>query len=210
MERVDCHPDTGHSEARCLERGCIQCDAEVPDKNTPTCFFPRNYGYKMVGEPVNTGHGFRAQLQRSTTSTLFGGDINDLIVEADFQSDYRLRIKITGEQPRWEVPLQIAPPATNLTNDPLYDIQFENEPVFSFKITRKATGTVIFDSSLTGFTFSDQFIQIGFKLPSRNVYGIGENEQPTFRHSFENRPRWILWAKDQPPQVGFPNKYVHL
>ncbi|CAL8087113.1 unnamed protein product [Orchesella dallaii] len=204
-ERIDCHPDSGNTEAECLQRGCTYCPASIPDQNTPTCFFPRNWGYKMVGEPVNTGHGFRVALERITTSTVFGGDSNELNVEVDFQSDYRLRLKITDNQPRWEVPLKIDPPATNATN-PLYDVIFVNEPVFSLKVVRKATGTVIFDSSLGGFNFADQFIQIGFKLPSRNVYGIGENEQHTFRHSFEKRPLFGLWARDQAPS-GNANMY---
>lgn len=200
-ERVDCHPDKNASEERCLQRGCTYCPASIPDQNTPTCFFPRNYGYKMVGEPVNTGHGFRVELERATTSTLFGGDANSLTVEIDFQSDYRLRVRISDDKPRWEVPLKIDPPAGDLTNDPLFDVRFVNEPVFSFKIIRKNTATVILDSSLGGFTFADQFIQLGFKLPSRNVYGIGENEQSSLRHSFEKRPLWGLWAKDQAPSV---------
>jgi len=154
----------------------------------------------MAGEPVNTGHGFRVALERMTTTTLFGGDINELTLEVDFQSDYRLRVKISANEPRWEVPLQIDPPAANATNL-LYDVIFVNEPVFSLKVVRKATGTVLFDSSLGGFNFADQYIQIGFKIPSRNVYGIGENEQHSFRHSFEKRPLYGLWARDQPPAV---------
>jgi len=78
---------------------------------------------------------------------------------------------------------------------------FTNTPVFSFRVVRKATGTVLFDTSLGGFNFADQFISLGIKLPSRNVYGIGENEQKTFRHNFEEFIRWPLWAKDQPPDV---------
>jgi hypothetical protein len=109
-------------------------------------------------------------------------------------------LKITDGKPRWEVPLQIDPPTGGNANR-LYDIIFTNVPVFSFKVLRRSTGTTLFDSSLGGFTFSDQFLQLGIKLPSRNVYGIGENEQPSFRHEFHWN-KWILWAKDNAPDVN--------
>jgi maltase-glucoamylase len=61
--------------------------------------------------------------------------------------------------------------------------------------------TVLFDTSLGGFTFADQFLQFATRLPNRNLYGIGENEQPSFRHSFEKYPNWPLWGRDEPPNV---------
>lgn len=85
--------------------------------------------------------------------------------------------------------------------DPLYNVEFSNDPVFSFRVIRKATGTVIFDTSLGGLTFADQFIQIGIKIPSINAYGIGENEQHTYRHSFNQFQTMALWARDQGPDV---------
>jgi hypothetical protein len=36
----------------------------------------------------------RVELSRANTSTLFGGDASSLTLEAEFQSDYRLRIKV--------------------------------------------------------------------------------------------------------------------
>ena len=111
-----------------------------------------------------------------------------------------LRIKISDAVPRWEVPLKINPPQAPNT-DPLYEVQFEQEPVFSFKVIRKSSGVVIFDTSLGGLTFSDQYIQLAIGIPSKNLFGIGENEQSTFKHSFENRPVWPLWTRDQPPEV---------
>jgi hypothetical protein len=129
----------------------------------------------------------------------------NLKLEAEFQSNSRLRIKISDGSPRWEVPLQIDPPSDGNENR-LYDILFTDIPVFSFKVLRKSTGTTVFDTSLGGFTFADQFIQLGIKLPSRNVYGIGENEQHHFRHSLEKFPNFALWAKDQGPN-GNANMY---
>ena len=109
-------------------------------------------------------------------------------------------VQITDGTPRYEVPLEIDPPHGGNEN-PLYDVQFVNEPAFSFKVVRRSTGTVLFDTSLGGLTFSDQFLQLTTKLPSTNLYGIGENEQGTFKHHFDKYPVWPLFSRDQPPSV---------
>lgn len=85
---------------------------------------------------------------------------------------------------------------------PLFKIEFSNDPVFSFKVIREATGTVVFDTSLGGLTFSNQFIQLGIKIPSTNAYGLGENEQPSYRHDFSKFTSIPLFARDQAPQVS--------
>ena len=43
---------------------------------------------------------------------------------------------------------------------------------------------------MPGFVYSDQFIQIATNLPSTAVYGLGENEQPTYRHDLN----WKTWT----------------
>ena len=47
---------------------------------------------------------------------------------------------------------------------------------------------------------AEQFLQIVSRLPSMDVYGIGENEHHSFRHNF-NFKTWPLFARDQPPSV---------
>ncbi|CAG7728912.1 unnamed protein product, partial [Allacma fusca] len=210
FERIDCHPGpfTGDHKEQCEAMGCISCPAELPDWNVPSCYLPKSYGYRMVGQPENTGNGFRVNLQRATSISMFGSDSEALTLETFYESDYRLRIKITDGTPRYEVPLQVDP-AQPSTGNLLYDVEFSNDPVFAFKVIRRATGTVIFDTSLGGLTFSDQFLQISTRLPNKNLYGIGEVEQLTFRHSFERFPVFALFNKDQPPD-GDANMYgVH-
>jgi alpha-glucosidase len=118
----------------------------------------------------------------------------------DYESNDRLRIKIVDNSTaRFEVPLQINPPASSDISDKKYEVQFSNDPTFSFRVVRTAGGTVLFDTSMGGFTFSEQFLQFSTKLPTKNLYGIGENEQPTFRHNFDNYLNWPLYGRDQPP-----------
>jgi len=100
------------------------------------------------------------------------------------------------------VPIKINPPTTSNEN-PLYDITFHNDTLFSFKVIRKSSGKVIFDSSTTGkFVFADQYLTLSWQTPTENVYGIGENEQHSFKHNFDGTT-WALWARDQPPSVRF-------
>ena len=105
------------------------------------------------------------------------------------------------------MPIQIDPPKGGNDN-PLYDVQFVNDPVFAFKVIRRSSGEVLFDTSLGGFTYADQFLQLTTKLPSTNLFGIGENEQGTFKHHFDKFPVWPLFSRDQPPSVRPKDIYL--
>ena len=133
---------------------------------------------------------------------------------------------------RYEVPHPIGGTLPSKPTNTLYEVFF-NQDVngFHFKVVRKSTGTTVFDTSLPGFIFADQFIQISTRLPSENVYGLGENEQHSYRHDL-NWKRWVgyarwfgksnivrfsflfsnrtlFWCRDQPP-YGTNNMYgVH-
>jgi len=49
----------------------------------------------------------------------------------------------------------------------------------TLQVIRVSTGTVLLDTSLGGFTFSDQFLQIATRVPSNTMYGFGEQEHQT-------------------------------
>ena len=67
-------------------------------KDTFPCFFPDNYGYSLYG-PVSEephGRGLTAILARSANVGSFvGGDFELLKLEVQFQTNERVRIKIT-------------------------------------------------------------------------------------------------------------------
>ena len=56
---------------------------------------------------------------------------------------------------------------------------------FAFQIKRQSNGRILWDTSIGGFVYSDQFLQISTLLPSQNVYGFGENTHQTFKHDFK-------------------------
>ena len=67
----------------------------------------------------------------------------------------------------------------------MYDVVITSSPVFSFQVIRKSTGIVLFDSSLGGLTLTEQFLQIGVKLPSDYLYGLGEHQTEVMRHEMD-------------------------
>lgn len=57
------------------------------------------------------------------------------------------------------------------------DLQFDwsNDPTFSFSVTRRSTGDVLFDTSESVLVYENQFIEFVSALPTDyNVYGLGE------------------------------------
>jgi len=93
-------------------------------------------------------------------------------------------------------------PAVGGNANLLYDIKFSNDPLFSFQVVRKSSGAVLFDSSAGNLIFADQYLTMSWKVPTENVYGIGENEQSTYKHDFSKTATYALWGRDQPPAVN--------
>lgn len=58
-----------------------------------------------------------------------------------------------------------------------------------------------FNSIVPGFTYEDQFLQITTKLPSKNLYGLGEHNHRQFRHNL-NWKRWSIFTRDVAPVVS--------
>jgi alpha-glucosidase (family GH31 glycosyl hydrolase) len=193
-ERIDCHPDYGATVEACVGRGCYWCD-ETPDDGTPYCFMPPEQGYRLV-DIVQTAKGYEVTLTRVNTPSWYGLDFRNVLLEIEFQTDDRLRIKFSdAENSRYEVPLEIPSPDTEAEN-PKYEVTFTSSPVFSFKVTRKSTAAVVFDTSIGGLVLSDQFLQIATRLDSANVYGFGEHEHPSLKHDMD-WVEWAMYARDQ-------------
>ncbi|KAJ8410764.1 hypothetical protein AAFF_G00187210 [Aldrovandia affinis] len=200
-EKFNCHPEDDSDRAKCKARGCIWEESLVP--GVPWCFYPSDYGYTVDTVEVNgSGMSFdihrniKHQAARRTESP----DIDHLRVEIRYLSDHMLQFKVFDPaNKRFEVPVPLDVPSTPATDEStrLYEVTVEMLP-FGIKVVRKRTGTVIWDSSLPGFTFSDLFIQMSTRLPSNYIYGFGETEHPTYRHSLDWHT-WGMFSKDQPP-----------
>ncbi|XP_064418118.1 maltase-glucoamylase [Latimeria chalumnae] len=210
-ERFDCHPEVHASQDKCKKRGCIWKATVTP--RVPHCFYPADYGYSVM-QMRDEIWGKRVQLTRNTAyPDRYGShspSFDKLVLDIMYHNDYMLEFKIyVPNVPRYEVPVPLNIP-NNPANDGserLYEVKIMDKP-FGIQIIRKSTGTIIWDSQLPGFTFSDQFIQMSTRLPSEYIYGIGESEHPTFRHDL-NWHTWAMFAKDQPPGYKMNSYGLH-
>ena len=145
---------------------------------------------------------------KESQPSMFGSDFEFVTVDFEYQTSTRLRVRIAPRnQTRWEVPINISS-QDQTPETKSYAVSVQSSPVFSFQVTRKSSGQILFDGGLGGLVLSDQFLQISGKLPSENIYGFAEHEQPSLRHSVD-WVTWGMWARDHPPE-GDTNLYgVH-
>ncbi|XP_072776104.1 sucrase-isomaltase, intestinal-like [Taeniopygia guttata] len=207
QKRIDCHPQPGASREACEARGCVWCSAGA--SNAPWCFFPEDspYGYARSGSAQQTDKGWRVTLNKRQALSLFGNDISPIVLEVEFQTKDRLRFRLYDpNKQRFEVPLKIDGPGVT-AEEANYEVEFSDDSS-RFRIKRKSTGTVLWDSPLVDLFFSNQFLEITTTVPSTSVYGFGEHEHPTFKHNMDF-VTYGMYARDQPP-TSFANLYgVH-
>ncbi|KAJ7995347.1 hypothetical protein DPEC_G00243620 [Dallia pectoralis] len=206
-ERVDCFPDAGASMSECQKRGC--CWGPLDDRNVPWCFFSTNHGYTVVSEEKPNSHSLSARLKRQPAPTLFGSDIEELSFLAEMQTANRLRFKISDPlNKRFEVPHQhvkeLVPQAPGSLN---YEIELSHEP-FSLTVRRTANKKVLFTTAMGPLVFADQYLQLSAKLPSHNIYGLGEHVHQNYRHD-TNWKTWPIFTRDGFPNGGTHNLYGH-
>ncbi|CAH1268299.1 MGAM [Branchiostoma lanceolatum] len=198
-DRINCYPEKGAVplQTACVsQRGCTWAN-DTTHPRVPICHYPADYGYEVTSK-TRTVHGYRVQLRwRTGQSCAFSTPVQIVTLDVEHQTNNRLRFKFYDQSnPRYEVPMDMPGPETAAS--PEYEVEIPDYGLFSIKVTRRDTDTVIWDSSLGGFTFADQFLQITTKLPSRYVYGFGENEHATFHHDLDWRT-WGMLTRDESP-----------
>ncbi|KAL3992154.1 werner syndrome ATP-dependent helicase [Sarotherodon galilaeus] len=206
-ERVDCFPDSGASQEKCQERGC--CWSPRDESNVPWCFFPTNYGYTVESQETPNSYAIKAKLTRMESPSLFGQHIKELAIDAEMQTKNRLRFKIYDpNNKRFEVPhehiLSLNPTPSSPINNTL---QITQKP-FGLTVRREENQKVVFDTRMAPIVFEDQYIQLSAKLPSHNIYGLGEHVHRQYRHD-TNWRTWPIFARDSFPNGGTHNLYGH-
>lgn len=206
-ERVDCFPDGGASKQKCLERAC--CWSPLEETNVPWCFFSKNHGYTAdsINHPDSTH--IEAKLTRMNAPSLFGADIKDLTFHGEMQTENRFRFKITDpKQARFEVPHEhVQVPSNPPSTPPKYRVEIIQKP-FGLRIWRTTPQKLLFDTTIGPLVFADQYLQLSAKLPSHNIYGLGEHVHQTFRHD-TNWRTWPIFTRDSFPNGGTHNLYGH-
>ncbi|KPP70988.1 lysosomal alpha-glucosidase-like [Scleropages formosus] len=207
--RFDCYPEkVVVTRELCEARNCcfIQVSSgKKPIKDgVPWCFYPPNFPTYWVDALNDTDLGFTAQLKKSE-KTYYPKDVETIQLDVLYETDSRLRVKITDPSyPRFEVPISV-PNATQKASSPLYTVEFSKKP-FGLIVKRTSTGTSIspfpfvsrrINTTVAPVFYADQFLQLSTSLPTRYVYGLGEHRS-TFLHDIE----WntlTMWARDVAP-----------
>uniref|UniRef100_A0A3B4AN37 P-type domain-containing protein n=1 Tax=Periophthalmus magnuspinnatus TaxID=409849 RepID=A0A3B4AN37_9GOBI len=197
-ERVDCYPDAGASKQQCEARGC--CWSPLDERNVPWCYFSTNHGYTVESVDQSNPNALKATLKRMAAPSLFGADIQELAFYAEMQTPKRLHFKISDAQnKRFEVPHEHIAGLNAQPSSPISDTMEITHSPFGITVRRKENMKVLFDTSMAPLVFADQYLQISAKLPSHNIYGLGEHVHQHFRHD-TNWRTWPIFTRD-----AFPN-----
>ncbi|XP_040976019.1 lysosomal alpha-glucosidase-like isoform X6 [Aquila chrysaetos chrysaetos] len=202
--RFDCYPERHMvvTQELCESRGCCFIESPLPaggKQGVPWCFYPPDFPSYTLESLNQTALGMVGLLVRREKA-YYPRDIEMLRLDVEFETDTRLHIKITdAANPRYEVPFEV-PPVMKRAENPIYSLDFSRNP-FGVLLRRKATGTVLLNTTVAPLIFADQFLQISTLLPSKFLYGLGEH-RGTLLHSLD----WstlTLWARDVPPTESF-------
>ncbi|XP_030898548.2 sucrase-isomaltase, intestinal [Melopsittacus undulatus] len=204
-ERIDCIPDQVATKSTCNLRGC--CWSPQSDTSVPWCFFSSNHGYKVDGSTRTTRAGFETTLTRLPSPSLFGNDINTVLLTGEYQTPNRFRFKITDPRTqRFEVPHEhvgsfTGSAATNLN----YKVDVKQNP-FGIVVTRVSNGRVLFDTTIGPLQYAEQFLQLSIRVPSINIYGVGEHVHKQYRHDVYWKT-WPIFSRDTGPSAAMDNLY---
>ena len=161
--------------------------ALIPTIEDPRAVDPQSVCPGYRASDVQTGsNGLRATLTLAGSAcNVYGTDIDTLNLVVQYQAKDRLAVKIQpavmdSKNTSWYVlPTWAAPtPGTDSGfSGSGSDLEFSwsNDPSFSFTITRKQTGDILFSTNGTKIVYENQFIEFASNLPTNyNLYGLGE------------------------------------
>uniref|UniRef100_A0A7N8WTL8 Alpha glucosidase 2 n=1 Tax=Mastacembelus armatus TaxID=205130 RepID=A0A7N8WTL8_9TELE len=207
--RFDCYPERGVvvTKELCEARNCCFIPASSPASSAtrpsrrngiPWCFYPSDFPSYSLVSLNDTSLGQKGTLVRNV-KTYYPADILTLEVEIRYETNTRLRVRITDPMnSRFEVPISV-PTATKKAESPDYIVEHSKEP-FGLRVKRRTTGRVLLNTTVAPLFYADQFIQFSTSLTSQFIYGLGEHRS-TFLHDVH----WntlTMWARDVPPMTN--------
>lgn len=204
---VECRPKPKPNgaivdQSGCEISGCVWID--WAEHKAPKCVYKEDTGYTVIGDIQHNGNTYTASLRRKGLSKVFDQDVHEMMkVEVEMYNDYALRIHFYPRNSTdvFEIPdeaLKMNKPTKATDSRYKYHVTFTTEPYFGIQVIRNSTGAVIFNTTLPGLLFAEQFIQISTKLPSDNIYGFGEHNHRRFRHDM-NWKLWPIFTRDVAP-----------
>ncbi|KAK8792779.1 hypothetical protein WA158_004943 [Blastocystis sp. Blastoise] len=174
IDRLDCLPVIhGDIQEDCASHGCCYMPAQS-NMGQPWCYLPKNFGYSTSELKREERKDTATLLKHEETNIPYPNPVNKLHLETIYETDKRLHIKITdSEKARFEIPIELSKSEEKPENID-YSVDYKEE-TFSINVSRVSTGATIFDTSIGGFMYSDQFIQLATRLPTNKIYGLGEH-----------------------------------
>ncbi|KAI1124057.1 glycoside hydrolase family 31 protein [Nemania abortiva] len=164
----------------------------IPNVRDPSALDPQSVcpGYK-ASNVAETPLGLTADLiLAGDPCNVYGTDIEALSLVVEYQATDRLHVEILPkyigqDNQSWFVlpEVLLSKPEAEEDTKPQSDLDFSwtNEPTFSFTVTRKSIGDVLFTTENSQIVYEDQFIEFASSLPENyNLYGLGETIH-TFR-----------------------------
>uniref|UniRef100_A0A0N4ZXQ9 Maltase n=1 Tax=Parastrongyloides trichosuri TaxID=131310 RepID=A0A0N4ZXQ9_PARTI len=202
--RIDCYPDPGASATNCISRGCVWDDNYDADHPTvPLCYYPEGTGYQIA-----SASGSIVTLKKSSSSigNPFGTDFDQLQVESTTIGNViKISIKPKGVD-RYVPPVPFAKETIDSNDRLTYSYSNDSNGLFYFEVKRNSNQRTLFDTSIGGLLFADQYIQLASYLPSKRLFGIGEHTHHTIQHDLTKYTTWPMLARDQPPDSKDPNQ----
>ncbi|VDK42530.1 unnamed protein product [Anisakis simplex] len=186
--RIDCYPEPGASVERCKDRGCEWVESSIV--GAPYCFYNRTTGYVMSADQStlqpapDSKNPYYANIPVKFETKYYGKTLN-------------VKISVSG---RYEPLVSFSKEASSSIDD-LVVKRSSNAPydTFAFTVERTSTQTKIWDTSIGGLLFGDQYIQIATYLPSKNIYGFGDNIHKHIKHNMTRYTTWPMFSRDMAP-----------
>ena len=211
-DKFDCYPENGVSENKCVKRGCLWQQSDIP--GVPQCYYndASKFGYSITSQ-TNTDLGEKIQLKQVDPNSTFPypNPIVDPIVEIEQHTDSIIRIKFSDpNNKRFEVPVgnlfpkpKTKPKSVNYRYSVSVNLFSINLVALRDNATKQ---NVIWSTEVGALMLADQYLQISTRLPSSNLYGIGEINRGSFRHNMSTWKRIGMFSRDQPP---LPNSNLY-
>lgn len=166
--------------------------------NVPWCYFPPNTGYLAKNLTTESDKQLLLEKDAKSVKNPFGTDFQQLDFSwSELGSAVHLKISPTNQK-RFRPPVPIDD-STPISSAEKLIVKSTNDPIFNFQIIRQSTGQKIWDTTIGGLLFADQYIQIATILPSDKIYGFGDNVHGTLKHHFDRYLTYSMFARDQPP-----------
>jgi alpha-glucosidase (family GH31 glycosyl hydrolase) len=172
--------------------------------------------YSLAKQWKDDDNSYHYLISHKSGSELYGNSriIKNLHMIVSFNSENIFRVKIIdNDSNRWEIPETVPFPHFRTTElipseQGSCTIEVQADP-FSFSVTRKDTGEILFDTRGRNFVFSEYYIQLSTVLPTENVFGFGERN-----YKFKLSPgTFTIWGRDDPLIIdygrGGGNTYSH-